>query len=93
MRPLMKLRRQKNLTTKHIALAAGLPLRTVYLAEIGGWISKSEAEQITNGLLRLTGIWYTFDELMFNLKDTPNLWLAQQPTIILNPIKHRVQPS
>ncbi|MBE3561658.1 MAG: hypothetical protein IMW89_20905 [Ktedonobacteraceae bacterium] len=59
----LDLRQQSGLSGEQVAQAAGLLLRIEYLAEIGGPVAAAEAEQIRSAFCRLTGKFYTVDEL------------------------------
>ena len=66
---LSRIRREHHLTSAQLAEAAGIPLRFVYLAEIGGLIAEEEAHQILKALSRLTGKIYTLETIDLNITE------------------------
>jgi hypothetical protein len=65
---LMNIRREHGLTTAQLAQAAHVPLRVVYLCEIGGWVDEADAGKVAQALSRLVGKLYTLEMLEVNLK-------------------------
>jgi hypothetical protein len=56
-----KIRREHpGLTSRQVADMAGVPLRIEYLMEIGGTVSRQEADQVLRALSTLTGVHCTF---------------------------------
>jgi len=62
LRPTLRdVRRLHDLTSQHVADAAGVPLRTEYLMEIGGVVSREDAEKVLTAVATLTQYHYTLD--------------------------------
>ena len=66
---LMRIRREHKLTSAQLAEAAGVPLRVVYLCEIGGLVEEEEARKVLKALSRLTGKVYTLETIELNIKE------------------------
>ena len=60
---LRDVRRLHDLTSQSVADAAGVPLRTEYLMEIGGVVSREDAEKVMTALSTLTQYRYTLDTI------------------------------
>lgn len=52
---LMEVRQQHHLSSRELAVAAGVPLRIEYLMEIGGRVSREHATQILGALSEMVG--------------------------------------
>jgi hypothetical protein len=59
---LMQTRRQHKLTTRQVAELANVPLRIVYLMEIGGVVERDDGEKVIRALSSFTKHSYTIDD-------------------------------
>jgi hypothetical protein len=57
------IRRQYGLTSRAVAEAAGVDLQIEYLMEIGGLVSNDNIARVLEALSRLTGEYYTIDNV------------------------------
>lgn len=64
---LQELRRKTALTSRQIAEAAQVPLRTEYLMEIGGRVEPQDAERVLEAFSQLTGGTYSLNNVQINL--------------------------
>ena len=64
---LQTLRRKTPLTSREVAEAAGVPLRIEYVMEIGGVVTKEDAENVLAAFSRLTGRPYSLENVQVNL--------------------------
>lgn len=60
---LAKLRSEKHLQREHLADAAGVSFQTEYLMEIGGFVTREDAECILNTFNSLAGTRYKLEDL------------------------------
>ncbi len=64
---LQELRRKTALTSRQIAEAAQVPLRTEYLMEIGGRVEPQDAERVLEAFSQLTGETYSLNTVRVSL--------------------------
>jgi hypothetical protein len=65
---LISIRRSKHITSRQVADKAHVPLSTEYTAEIGGLVSKEDAERVLEAFSELAGMKYTLENVQVNLK-------------------------
>ena len=65
---LQHLRQKYAIPARVLAMATGLPQRIVYLAEIGGAVSRDEAARILQAFSHLLGRPVTFREVHMNVR-------------------------
>ncbi|HLZ60428.1 MAG TPA: hypothetical protein VKR06_26080 [Ktedonosporobacter sp.] len=86
---LLRIRREHNLTSAQLAEVADLPLRVVYLGEIGGLVDEEDARKILKALSRLTGKIYTLETIALNIKEQQ----SYEPTLSGRPANHSAGPK
>ena len=70
---LQETRRAHGLTSRAVAEEAGVPLRVEYLLEIGGAVSRAEAQRVLQALSRLTQTPYTEKDFQgLCIRDSPS---------------------
>jgi len=86
---LLYIRREHHLTTAQLAETADLPLRVVYLGEIGGLVDEEDGRKILNALSLLTGKIYTLETIELNIKERH----IYEPTTSHRPASHSAGPK
>ncbi|HLZ61289.1 MAG TPA: hypothetical protein VKR06_30430 [Ktedonosporobacter sp.] len=84
---LLHVRREHHLTSAQLADAAGVPLRIVYLGEIGGLIDAEDASKILKALSRLTGKLYTPATVELNIK----VRISDEPALSQPPANYPIR--